>query len=141
MTHANIWRYHSDMWATAPETEGVACDVSNPVAQALCKYPHLRGLKPSELAHVLHVSALEAQMGILRFAENATGVRIGFQGLSADDAMSMAGQSAQKTSLKYSSDAGSLVDDMIDKAKNHAALIIVLFVVGIILAEAALREE
>lgn len=141
MTHAYITGYSSRMWATAPETEGVACDVTDPVAMALCKYPHLRGLKPFELARALRVAPAAAQMGILNYAAAATGVRIAFEGISADDALSMAGRSAPKTELRFQDDAGSIMDQVIAKAKDHAPMIVVLAIVAAILAEAALREE
>jgi len=129
------------MWATAPETEGVACDVTDPVAMALCKYPHLRGLKPFELARALRVSPPAAQMGILSYAAAATGVRIAFEGISADDALSMAGRSAPKTNLRYSDDAGSIMDQAIAKAKANAPAIVVVAIVIALLAEAAVGEE
>lgn len=128
------------MWATAPETHGVACDVSHPVSQALCKYPELRGLKPGELAKALRVTPAQAQMGILIFAGNATGTRITFEGISADDAMSQSGRAAPKTSLRFSSDAGSF-DDVITKAKPFAPALIVLLVLVIIFAESAAGEK
>lgn len=129
------------MWATAPETEGVACDVTDPVAVALCKYPHLRGLKPFELARALRVSPAAAQMGILNYAAAATGVRLAFEGLNADDALSMAGRSANKTHLRYEGDAGSIADQVIQKAKDNAPAIVVIGIILAILAEAAVGDD
>jgi len=129
------------MWATAPETEGVSCDVTDPVVNALCRYPHLRGLKPIELARAIKVSPVAAQMGILKFAASATGVRIAFEGISADDAMSMSGRSANKTELRYADDAGSVMDQVIERAKANAPAIVVILIVVAILAEAMLKED
>ena len=123
------------MWATAPETNGVACDVSHPVSQALCKFPELRGLKPAELANALRTTPAQAQMGILIFAGNATGTRITFEGISADDAMSQAGRAAPRTSLRFSGDAGSIVDTVLTKAKPYAPIIVVLLVLAVIFGE------
>lgn len=134
------------MWATAPETEGVACDVSDPVVQALCKYPHLRGLKPFDLAKALRVSPARAQMAILKFAGMASGSRIVFEGISADDAMSQAGRAAPPTGLRFedSPDAGapaSFVDQILERARPFAPVIVVLFVIALILAEAGTDGE
>jgi len=93
------------MWATAPETEGVSCDVADPVEQALCKYPELRGVKPAELARLLGVTPARAQIAILNMTARMTGKRVIFQGLSFDEALSEAGRSEPRASMQWGAGA------------------------------------
>lgn len=98
------------MWAVAPETEGVSCGFGDPIEDALCKRPELRGLRPRDLAQALGVTPAKAQIAILEVAAKATGKRITFEGVSLDEALGQSGGSAPPTSLRYSEDAGGLFD-------------------------------
>lgn len=131
------------MWATAPETEGVACGIGDPIEEALCKHPELRGLKPIELARVLRVSPAKAQVAILNLAARTTKTRITFQGMSFDEAISQAGRSAPKTTLKFDGDAAGLdfVGAAIQKAKDHWPAIVVVAIIAALLLEGGTESE
>jgi hypothetical protein len=122
------------MWAVAPETEGVSCDIDDPVARALCERPELRGMKPAELARVLRTTSAKAQVGILKLAMKATGTRITFEGLSFDEAISGGGKVAPKGELRYANDAGGFFEEIVQKAKQAApAVALIALVVGLAL--------
>jgi len=96
------------MWAQAPETDGVTCELEDPVARALCERPELRGLLPAELARELGVSAAAAQVGVLRLARQASGVRVMLRGVSFDEAIASGGRMMGRNEVAYAPDARGL---------------------------------
>ena len=100
-----------EMWAQVPETEGGSCDCSDPVQQALCRDPNLRGLTPVELGRALGVPPMQAQRTILDMAAQLTGRHVMQQGLSLDDALSIAGQPSRRKPIIQAPEAGALGDD------------------------------
>ena len=100
-----------EMWAQVPETEGGSCDCSDPVKEALCRDPNLRGLSPLELARALGVPPMQAQRTILDMAAQLTGRHVMQQGLSLDDALSIAGQPSRRKPIIQAPEAGAFGDD------------------------------
>jgi hypothetical protein len=103
-----------EMWAVTEDTEGVTCDVSNPIARALCERPELRALSPKDLATILDISIGQAQTGILQLASKASGVRVVLRGVSFDEAIAEGGRSMGRKEIVYARnlppDAGSISD-------------------------------
>ena len=94
------------MWARVPETEGVSCGLGDSVADRMCRDPSLRGLPPEDLARQLGVSLGQAQAGILRLAERATGRKVtGARGQSLDGVLGARGRSGPKVAIEYAPDA------------------------------------
>lgn len=105
------------MWAQVPETEGASCDCSDPVKQALCRDPNLRGLTPIELGRALGVHPMQAQRTILDMAADLTGRHVMQHGLSLDDALSIAGSPSKRKAIITAPEArgfesGALGDDL-----------------------------
>jgi len=131
----------------APETEGVACGVDDPIEEAMCKHPELRGLKPLELAKVLRVSPAKAQIAILNLAARTTKQRIVFQGISFDEAISRAGRSAPKSDLRFSEDAAGFggasaaMSGVATWAKSHMPMIVTILIVAALLFEGKNERE
>ena len=100
-----------EMWAQVPETEGGSCDCSDPVKEALCRDPNLRGLTPIELGRAVGVPPMQAQRTILDMAAQLTGRHVMQQGLSLDDALSLAGSPSRRKPIIQAPEAGALGDD------------------------------
>jgi len=100
-----------EMWAQVPETEGGSCDCSDPVKEALCRDPNLRALSPLELARALGVPPMKAQRTILDMAAQLTGRHVMQQGLSLDDALSIAGSPSRRKPIIQAPEAGAFGDD------------------------------
>jgi hypothetical protein len=100
-----------EMWAQVPETEGGSCDCSDPVKEALCRDPNLRGLSPVELAHAVGVSPMQAQRTILDMAAKLTGRHVFQTGLSLDDALSIGGSPSARKPIIQAPEAGAIGDD------------------------------
>jgi hypothetical protein len=100
-----------EMWAQVPETEGGSCDCSDPVKEALCRDPNLRGLTPVELGRAVGVPPMQAQRTILDMAAQLTGRHVMQQGLSLDDALSIAGQPSRRKPIIQAPEAGAFGDD------------------------------
>jgi len=100
-----------EMWAQVPETEGGSCDCSDPVKEALCRDPNLRGLTPIDLGRAVGVPPIEAQRTILDMAAQLTGRHVMQQGLSLDDALSLAGSPSRRRPIIQAPEAGALGDD------------------------------
>ena len=100
-----------EMWAQVPETEGGSCNCSDPVKEALCRDPNLRGLTPIELGQALGVPPMQAQRTILDMAAQLTGRHVMQQGLSLDDALSLAGSPARRKPIIQAPEAGAFGDD------------------------------
>lgn len=94
-----------EMWAQVPETEGGSCDCSDPVKEALCRDPNLRALSPLELARALGVPPMQAQRTILDMAAQLTGRHVMQQGLSLDDALSLAGSPSRRKPIVQAPEA------------------------------------
>lgn len=110
------------MWAQVPETEGASCDCSDPVKQALCRDPNLRGLTPIELGQALGVPPMQAQRTILDMAAQLTGRHVMQQGLSLDDALSIAGSPSRRKPIVQAPEArgfaaGAFGDDLPQSVK------------------------
>jgi hypothetical protein len=102
------------MWAQVPETEGGSCDCSDPVKEALCRDPNLRGLSPLELSRALGVPPMQAQRTILDMAAQLTGRHVMQRGLSLDDALAIAGSPSRRKPIIQAPEAGALGDDRPD---------------------------
>jgi hypothetical protein len=100
-----------EMWAQVPETEGGSCDCSDPVKEALCRDPNLRALSPLELARALGVSPMKAQRTILDMAAQLSGRHVMQQGLSLDDALSLAGSPSRRKPIIQAPEAGAIEGD------------------------------
>lgn len=100
-----------EMWAQVPETEGGSCDCSDPVKEALCRDPNLRGLTPVELAQAIGVPPMQAQKTILDMAAQLTGRHVMHQGLSLDDALSIAGSPSRRKAIVMAPEARGIGDD------------------------------
>lgn len=94
--------------ALAPEVSGVGCGTSNPVAEALCRSPRLRGFPARELARVLGVTTRQAEEGIAVAATVALGrdVRVSGAFQSLDHVLAHGGEARIVTSP----DAAGLFD-------------------------------
>lgn len=99
-----------EMWAQVPETEGASCDCSDPVQQALCRDPNLRGLPPVELAKAVGVAPIDAQRSILEMAGRLSGRPIFRGGISLDEALSLAGQPSARAPIVLAPEAGGFSD-------------------------------
>jgi hypothetical protein len=99
-----------EMWAITEDSEGVTCDVDDPVSRALCERPELRPLSPADLAAILKIEPAAAQAGILRLASKASGVRVLLRGVSFDEAIAEGGRNVGRFPIVYArpSDAGEL---------------------------------
>lgn len=96
-----------EMWAQVPETEGGSCDCSDPVKEALCRDPNLRGLPPVELARAVGVDPMRAQRTILDMAAALTGRHVFQTGLSLDDALSIGGAPSARKPIVMAPEAGA----------------------------------
>jgi hypothetical protein len=98
------------MWAITEDSEGVPCDIGDPVARALCEHPEYRDLSPKDLAEILDIPTSQAQAGILRLASQASGVRVVLRGVSFDEAIAEGGRSLGRKAIAFArnSDAGEL---------------------------------
>jgi hypothetical protein len=115
----------------APETDGVTCDIDDPVARALCERPELRSAEPAELADLLGISAVEAQVGILRLASKMAGVQVVLRGVSFDQAIAAGGRKMPRAKVAYAPDVSGLSNGaggktFVEKAKEAAPVVGVL---------------
>jgi hypothetical protein len=130
------------MWALAPETEGVTCEIDDPVARALCTDPNLRSLPPRDLAERLGISIAQAQAGILRLASQASGVRVVLRGVSFDEAIAEGGKAMGRHPIAYArSDAGALESESRRTDSASAFAWGILLGAGIVLYIASADEE
>jgi hypothetical protein len=96
-----------EMWAQVPETEGGSCDCSDPVKEALCRDPNLRGLPPHELARAVGVDPIRAQRAIFDMAAQLTGRHVLQHGLSLDETLSIAGSPSRRKPIIQAPEAGA----------------------------------
>jgi hypothetical protein len=133
-----------ELWAITEDSEGVTCDVDDPVARALCERPELRALSPKDLASVVGVSIAQAQAGILRLASQASGVRVVLRGVSFDEAIAEGGRNMGRRPIAFARarEAGELsLPSIPPLAQNPIALLVIGLVAGYGLALFLRRHE
>jgi hypothetical protein len=123
-----------EMWAITEDSEGVTCNVDDPVARALCEHPEYRDLAPKDLAAILDCSIAQAQAGILRLASKASGMRVVLRGVSFDEAIAEGGKKMGRFPIAFArarNDAGAFnLPSIPPLSQNPIALLAIGFVAG-----------
>lgn len=121
-----------ELWAITEDSEGVTCDVEDPIARALCERPELRALSPKDLAAICDCTIAQAQAGILRLASQASGVKVVLRGVSFDEAIAEGGRHMGRAKIVFARgrDAGDLSTPSIPLVRNPLALIAIGLVAG-----------